>query len=1412
MVSLGQGRVIEYRERTVQELIEDQVRAGSGRVAIECTGTTLSYLDLWVAAVRVRDFLLQAGVRPGTPVGVAMERSRWLVPVLLGIWLARGGYVPIDEKMPSQRRQRIIDEVASHGMRWILVDHHAAASSMGLRPRCLIEFDGMSQSVLVCEIEAWDPERSDIGLENLAYVMYTSGSTGQPKGTIITSKNFSSFLNAIDSALGADPDEVTIATTPLTFDIAGLELFWPLACGRRLVLLDSIGNADPGTLAKVLRRPGPKLLQVTPSTSSLVDFPDKPNQLRLLVGGEALPRQTAERLLGRCDTLHNLYGPTETTVWVTQHEVTDATGNAVVPIGRPLPNCGVVVLDSDQRPVPVGIEGELYVYGPQVSSGYLNAGTVQSEAFLIDNKESRAVYRTGDRVTWSADGTLSFLGRADNQVKIAGNRVELGEIEAALRSHAKIRDAAVIFDHDGVPPRVRAFIQPMNSADATFRASEDALVAAWVNVFDQHLESDQAARDRLPVSIWRNSVDGSEFSRAEMQEWLEAVACIVLESGNRRILDIGCGTGSLLTEIEPHIDCYIGVEPSATAVATLRETFSSLTRKASFIHASARDVGLATIISHIRRVKGADADCRLPDCVVLNSVIQYFPSKSYLDEVLDQAFGLLEPGGRLLVADVRNAALLDRLDDWRQESRGSAAGLPPSADNELCLDPRYFYEWACRQGCQPAIWISPKFLQHRNELSMFRYDVEIIKATSFKAENYEVVSYSKIPEGLEGLMNLFGEVPVALIGIPDSRLSARSFPAETTPVRLRTLLAGEVGARIGLDPFDPDQGALMVAYHPNGKPHWGDIAATARTSGMRNTEPRLDPGIHPLADIWEHLAQLLPAHMVPASIRILPRLPLTSSGKVARAMLLAASADSIEIPAKPGRAYADPPSEILPGPAAEITGTLIDIASELLDGSLGPDDDLVQAGVTSLDAVRIAGAAWQRLGWRVGAGEFLRLRSLRSIAAHLAGGGRGLSDTGHARTVGSDMSLAQRAMLTMSYLDPGNAKMNILMRWRLAGNFDEQRIRAAINAVVRHHPVLRTLYPPVADPVVLAAGQEQDLIVVVSGSHQAGAASPLELAEMPFDLEHEPPVRWLLEYSEPGPSSLYAILHHVSVDDAALSVLHEALVSAYAGIPPSVEPTAARYSAVFAAERRLLADRLEADRDFWRGRRGSFDGSAAFPVGDRLPTAARALRQAGSWPGGAVAIRHAARQMDVTAYSLFLAAASSAIARALAGSSVLVGVPVSSREAVGGDELLGCFANLVPLLIHDHGDDSARTIRESHAAVLSGLDHGLLPFAEIARLAELPQRSDGDRMPSFVCQLAAAPQPATAFDVLFSPSIEQPTYASYPVVVRGETSDGDLTVFLDYDRAVIDEQRARHLVQSLIATLTQFSSASRDLA
>ncbi|MGW0886513.1 amino acid adenylation domain-containing protein, partial [Streptomyces sp. NPDC002671] len=316
-----------------------------------------------------------------------------------------------------------------------------------------------------------DAERSaPLRMAHPAYVIYTSGSTGRPKGVVIEHGSVVNFLESMQRRFGLGGDDRLLAVTTIGFDIAGLELYLPLLNGACVVLAGADTVRDPRELCALIRSSGATVVQATPSLwHALVAGPgdgggDLPGGLRALVGGEALPGDLARRLSARMASVTNLYGPTETTIWSTAMEVGVAPGG-VSSIGAPIGNTQVYVLDATLAPVPVGVPGELFIAGAGLARGYLGRAGLTAERFVACpfGGAGERMYRTGDVVRWSAEGSLDFIGRADDQVKVRGFRIELGEIEAVVAAHAAVDRVTVVVRED-VPgdKRLVAYVVPVD--------------------------------------------------------------------------------------------------------------------------------------------------------------------------------------------------------------------------------------------------------------------------------------------------------------------------------------------------------------------------------------------------------------------------------------------------------------------------------------------------------------------------------------------------------------------------------------------------------------------------------------------------------------------------------------------------------------------------------------------------------------------------------------------------------------------------------------------------------------------------------------------------------------------------------------------------------------------------------------
>ena len=471
------------RSRCVPDLFQEQVQRTPEAVALVCGERQLSYRQLNAQAEALAAQLRRLGVGPDKLVGVCLERSMEMVVALYAIHKAGGAYVPLDAGYPRERLAFMLED---------------AQAALLLTQRSLLERLPEARPLTFCldgppplADTPTSPASGILTPEHLAYVIYTSGSTGKPKGVMVRHRNVVNFFTGMDRALNwgsriadcglaasappiANPQSATrnpqsseapgvwLAVTSISFDISVLELFWTLCRGFKVVVQPeltagaetrkagtgerSVQGREP-TLAEQLVRHGVTHLQCTPSLARLLaQEPGTLEALRglrqFLLGGEPLPPALAAQLRG-CGQLFNMYGPTETTVWSTVQRLAP---EQAITIGRPIANTQIYLLDQRLEPVPTGEAGELFIGGAGVARGYLRRPELTAERFIPDpfsaEPEGR-LYRTGDLARYRPEGTLEFLGRADQQVKIRGFRIELGEVEAALRQHPGINDCAV---------------------------------------------------------------------------------------------------------------------------------------------------------------------------------------------------------------------------------------------------------------------------------------------------------------------------------------------------------------------------------------------------------------------------------------------------------------------------------------------------------------------------------------------------------------------------------------------------------------------------------------------------------------------------------------------------------------------------------------------------------------------------------------------------------------------------------------------------------------------------------------------------------------------------------------------------------------------------------------------------------
>ena len=448
----------------IHTLFEAQVARTPQRTAVLFEDLVISYAQLNARADALASALRVRGVGPGDLVGLCIERGPDMLASMLAILKAGAAYVPLDPQFPRDR----LDFMAEDAALALLMGTAALCQLFKLPDERLFLIDAQSE-VLSNAATAGGPVAHPMDPESPAYTIYTSGSTGRPKGVVLPHRAAVNFLASMAKEPGLAADDVLLAVTTLSFDIAALELLLPIVVGASVVISGRDEARDGQALKHLIEKHGATVMQATPvSWGLLIDAGWMgQNAFKALIGGEALPRGLAEKLLARGIQLWNMYGPTETTIWSTCGQITSADN---IHIGRPIRNTDIYIVDAQRQPVPDGATGELLIGGAGVSLGYLNRPELTAEKFIeLPGRPGATVYCTGDLARLRPDGTIECLGRLDHQIKIRGYRIELGEIEAVLDRVKGIGQSVVVLREDRPDDKrlVAYFTEPGNDGLTT---------------------------------------------------------------------------------------------------------------------------------------------------------------------------------------------------------------------------------------------------------------------------------------------------------------------------------------------------------------------------------------------------------------------------------------------------------------------------------------------------------------------------------------------------------------------------------------------------------------------------------------------------------------------------------------------------------------------------------------------------------------------------------------------------------------------------------------------------------------------------------------------------------------------------------------------------------------------------------
>ena len=897
----------------------------------------LSYAELDRLACRLGHGLRSEGAAVNRLVAVVMDKGWEQVAAVLGILHSGAAYLPIDAGLPPERIRRLL----ALGEVELVLSQKAVLDRLDWPDN--VSVFAVDDDGLWADYDDSPPALVQTA-NDLAYVIFTSGSTGEPKGVMIDHRGAANTTLDINSRFDIGPDDRVLALSSLSFDLSVWDIFGLLAVGGAVVLPEPDAGRDPERWSQLVRQHRvtvwntvPALMQMYVSYCEAQPSLDAIAPLRLvLMSGDWIEVTLPDRIRAQqaCQIeLISMGGATEASIWSVYHRIGEHDPNwKSVPYGTPLRNQTLHVLDEFGRRRPDWVTGRLYIGGIGVARGYWGDAAKTAQRFVQDQRSGERLYDTGDLARYHPGGTLEFLGRDDGQVKVNGYRIELGEIEHALAAHPAVDRAVALADGNRLLSFVTA--HPGHRADSDLTSGEQIAhlasgeqIEEWQQVFDSLRTSDAAE-----TAGWIDTFTGRPIAQEDMHAWAEVTARRVLAQQPRRILEIGCGAGLIATRVVEECVEYVGTDLSARTLEYLRGRIeeAEATARVTLLAREARDF--------------TDLPTDHFDCVIINSVLQYFPTADYLFDTVRGALAALRPGGVLYFGDVRDLRLLavfhaaveraqassdlhvrDLVWQWEQRQ---------SAENELVVDPRLFWT-----GLGVPAAVLPRPGSARTEMADYRYDVLLFRQASEPLPFSATLSWLDPRNSLAELDRLLaaGVRSLRLRGIPNQRLVADAkwasllFEPSAAALSLpeyAELIRQDSCPNEGIRPdelFAVAQAAgyeCEFLYSTDSAVGYFDAVFTASTHDLlaairtyaceagellggdgelvggdgelarSASQPTGDAGEltnNPLAgrrlltlpaEIRRQAAEILPAYMVPAKIVVLATLPLTGNGKV----------------------------------------------------------------------------------------------------------------------------------------------------------------------------------------------------------------------------------------------------------------------------------------------------------------------------------------------------------------------------------------------------------------------------------------------------------------------------------------------------------------------------------------------------
>ena len=1350
----------------MQDLFEAQTERTPEATALVDEHQRLSFAELERRANQLAWRLRREGVGCESLVAVCLERSVDLVVALLGILKAGGAYVPLDPTYPASRLRFMVEDTQADV---VVTDQHLAGRLPHAASKQL--WLDMEKDQLAQESDTRPPRLSQP--ESLGYVIYTSGSTGKPKGVAIEHRSTVALLHWAQDVYGPEELAAVLASTSICFDLSVFEIFLPLSVGGMVVLVEDALQLASGKCGVPL-----SLINTVPSAiAELLRLECIPQSVRVVnLAGEALSQTLVQQLFAQSgiERVYDLYGPTEDTTYST-FALREADG--VATIGRPIANTQIYLLDQWLQPVPVGVTGGVYIGGAGLAREYLKRPELTAEKFIPNPYAGKGarLYQTGDLARYLPDGNLQYLGRSDQQVKVRGYRIELAEIEAAINEHPAVRESVVIVrdDEPGDKRLVAYVVADANNYSGSQQAEalQAEQLSQWATVWDEiYTQTSSPVDPGFNITGWNSSYTGTPIPPEEMSEWVNSTVQRIRGLSARRVLEIGCGSGLLLFRLAPHCTQYHGTDLSQKAIDYL---------KANLAHAPQ---SCRITLSQQSAEDFSGIEEATFDVVILNSLVQYFPTIEYLMSVLEGAVKVVRPGGSIFIGDVRNFQLLESFHTSVQLHNASSSlstvdlwqriQKQLQQENELVIDPAFFRELPKRFPQITAVQIQLKRGQYVNELTSFRYDVILdIDGAQPQPHECKEIDWQEENSGLERLKELVAgshDDVITIRNLPNARVNeavtalnllrdndeckrvaelrevarARAVNVSIDPEQVRALserlgyVADITWSASNLGNFDvllrkPNTAPVFDQKNLSGPtPTWTKYGNNPiRSDQARTIEPELR----------KLLAAKLPEHMVPSYFFILDALPRTANGKLDRKAL-------------PTHDHLRPNLEqVFVAPRNATEEKVASVWAEVLKlRMVGVHDNFFDLGGHSLLGTQIISRLSNLFQTPLQLRWLFQYPTVESLSEKIETTSSFEPEDKEPplesipRDQRLPLSYAQQRLWFLTQLQPDSAFYEVATAMRIRGALNSVALAAAVETLVMRHESLRTVFPVDGEgPSQLILDRPANFFSIVDLSRLVGQdleSKTRDLlkreAEQPSDLSKGPLFKAVLVKLSDTDHVLLIKVHHIVSDGWSTAIIFydlEKLYDAYCENRPSPLTEIKLHYADYAVWQRkyLNTQRLENLFSFWKS---YLDGA---PLVLELPT--NKIRPTSQTYTGADlpvkftgrlswALNELSQEHGVTLFMTLMAAFQLFISRCTGRNDILIGTDLANRNTLELERLVGFFVNLLPVRINLAGDPTFVELLERAAtSILSVYAHQELPFDKLVE--ELRPERDLKRNP-----------------------------------------------------------------------------------